>query len=118
MTATAERAREAEPGGRIGWAPSLAQVWAVLAIGLAVVLTEGSLRSVDLAYNVRAGEIMLHSHHLLRADTFTFTARGHPWTDQQWLAQLLLGLVFQHLGWAGLALLKGALVGTIFFFVY
>src|SRR5438552_13010290 len=99
MTATAERAERAEASEPARRSPSLAQVWTVLAIGLAVALTEGSLRTVDLAYNVRAGEIMLHTHHLIRTDTFTFTARGHPWTDQQWLAQLLFGFVFQHLGW-------------------
>jgi hypothetical protein len=118
MTATVERTERAEASEQTRWPPSLGEVWAVLAVGLAVALTEGSLRTVDLAYNLRAGEIMLHTHHLIRTDTFTFTAQGHPWTDQQWLAQLLFGFVFQHLGWAGLALLAGVLVGAIFLLVY
>ena len=40
-------------------------------------------------------------------DTWTFTAAGLPWFDQQWGAQVLLAAVYQVAGWTGLVLLRG-----------
>src|SRR5919198_2576139 len=61
---------------------------------------------------------MLRSRSLLRVDVLSFTAAGKPWLNQQWGAQILLSAMFKGLGWAGLALLHGLLVGLVFFFVY
>jgi hypothetical protein len=97
---------------------SLPQLWAIVAVVLPVVALQGSLGTVDLTYHLRAGDLMLHTHHLIRADSFTFTARGLPWLDQQWGAQLILALVFKPLGWAGLAGARAALVGTASLFLY
>jgi hypothetical protein len=89
------------------------------AVALPVIASlEASLSSVDLAYQIRAGNIMLHTHHLIRTDPFTFTAAGRPWLDQQWAAQVVFALVWRAGGWAALALLRAALVGAIFLFVY
>ena len=44
------------------------------------------MSTVDLTYHVRLGEQILHGS-LPRVDTFTFSAPGGTWTDQQWLAQ-------------------------------
>ena len=43
-------------------------------------------------------------------DTYTFTVAGTPWTDQQWLAQVLLALGFRAGGWELLVVLRAALV--------
>src|SRR5438309_2242056 len=104
---TDERVAPTEPSSPTHWALSLSQVWACLAVVLAVAWTIGRLDSVDLAYQVRAGDLLLRTHHFIRTDTFTFTGHGLTWIDQQWAAQVLFAMVFRHLGWAGLALLKG-----------
>jgi hypothetical protein len=97
----------------------LPTVWAAVAVFLPVVASlESSLSSIDLAYQIRAGDLMLRTHHLLRTDTFTFTAFGHPWLDQQWGAQILFGSVYRAGGWPGLALLRAALIGMTFLFVF
>ena len=49
-----------------------------------------------------------------RVDTWTFTAAGTPWTDQQWGAQVILAAVYQVGGWTGLVVLRAALIGVIF----
>ncbi len=41
-------------------------------------------------------------------DTFTFTVAGEPWTDQQWLAQVVLALGYRVGGWELLAVLRAA----------
>ncbi len=65
----------------------------------------GRMPAADLAYQVRAGDIMWRTHTLLRTDVFTFTVPGAPWINQQWGAQLLLGATHRAGGWNGVALL-------------
>ena len=97
---------------------SLPQLWAIVAVLLPALVLQGRLATIDLAYQIRAGNLMLDTHHLIRADSFTFTVRGATWLDQQWGAQLLLALVYRSLGWAGLAGARVLLVGTVSIFVY
>src|SRR5438105_3695188 len=94
---------------------TLPRLWVIVAVFLPVVAAlESSLSSIDLAYQIRAGDLMLASHHLLRTDPMTFTALGRPWLDQQWGAQVLLAAIYRAGGWAGLSLLRSALVGLLF----
>jgi len=88
-------------------------VWmaaAVLIPPLFISLTP--LRATDLAYHLRAGEVMLDGGSLLRVDTFTLLAAGRPWLNQQWGAQILLVSAFRGGGWFSLALLRAALLGS------
>ena len=67
------------------------RLWLALAILLpALAATIAPMSTVDLAYQVRAGELMLGSLAVLREDPFTFTAFGEPWLNQQWGAGLAL----------------------------
>jgi hypothetical protein len=91
------------------------QLWLFLAIALPVLAAViAPMSTVDLAYQVRAGRLILDSQAILRTDPFTFTAGGQPWFDQQWGAQILLGLGYQVVGWAGLAVARAVVVGSIF----
>ena len=87
----------------------------VLAIALPVLASLlASLSSIDLAYHLRAGDEILATGSIPRADAWTFTGEGLPWLDQQWGSQVILATVFRLAGWTGLALLRAALVGVIF----
>jgi hypothetical protein len=97
---------------------TLGGVWAAAAILLPIAVIQAKVASIDLAYHLRAGELMLRTHHLLRTNPFAFTVAGRPWTDQQWGSQIILGGVFHLLGWGGLAVLQTLLLGATFFFVY
>ena len=89
------------------------RLWLALAILLpALAATIASMSTVDLAYQVRAGELMLESLSVLRTDPFTFTAMGDPWLNQQWGAGVLFALVHGLGGWGGLALLRAVLVAA------
>ena len=88
----------------------LSQLWGLASVALPLaVLSAAPLVSVDLAYHVGAGEMMLDSHRVLRTDPFLSWTLGHPWLDQQWGAQLLLGLTYRSAGWFGLATLRALL---------
>jgi hypothetical protein len=94
---------------------TLTRLWAFLAIGLPVLAaTIASLPTVDLAYHLRAGAITLDTASIPRFDTFTFTATGEPWQNQQWGAQVVLAVAYRLAGWTGLVLLRAALVGVAF----
>jgi hypothetical protein len=96
---------------------TLGGVWAAAAVLLPVAQNHGSFGTVDLAYHLRAGDVMLNTHHLLRTNPFAFTVAGRPWTDQQWGAQIILGGFFRVFGWGGIAVLQSLLVAAIFLFV-
>lgn len=98
---------------------SLTRLWAVLAVLLpALAALIANLASVDLAYHLRAGGIVLDGGGIPRTDTFTFTAAGLPWVDQQWGAQVILAAVHRLGGWTGLVILRALLVGALFGFLF
>ena len=94
---------------------TLTRLWAFLAVALPVLAALiANLSSVDLAYHLRAGDEILASGALPSTDTWTYTAAGATWVDQQWGAQVLLAGIYRIGGWTGLVLLRAALVGVIF----
>lgn len=94
---------------------TLTRFWAFLAVALPVLAALiANLASVDLAYQLRAGEQILSGGGIPSADTWTFTAPGAPWVDQQWGAQVVLAAVYRLAGWTGLVVLRAALIGVVF----
>lgn len=89
-------------------------LWAgitILVPGLLVSLA--SMSTVDLAYGIRAGGQILDGAGIPRIDTFTFTAAGLPWIDQQWAAQAILAAVYRFGGWPALSTLWAVIVVAI-----
>jgi hypothetical protein len=98
---------------------SLSRLWTFLAIGLPVLgALLANLQTVDLAYHLRAGGEILDTGAIPRTDTFTFTAVGTAWQDQQWGAEVILAAVYRLAGWTGLVVLRAALVGLLFGLVF
>ncbi len=94
--------------------PTIEAVWQATALLLPVAVALAvPLSAVDLAYAVRAGQIILARGDVLRSDPFTFTAAGAPWVDQQWLAQVAFAVVHGAAGWPGLVLLRAVFVGCV-----
>jgi hypothetical protein len=105
-------------GSRSILRPTLDQLWVFLAVALpALAALLVPMPAVDLAYQLRAGASILAGDGIPTVDTWTFTAAGRPWVDQQWGAQALLAAVFQAGGWTGLAALRAGFVGLAFGFV-
>jgi hypothetical protein len=94
---------------------SLSRLWTFLAVALPVLAAlVANLPSVDLAYHLRAGAEILATGAIPAVDTWTFTAAGLPWLDQQWGAQVILRSVESVAGWTGLVVLRAGLVGIIY----
>ena len=94
---------------------TFAGLWTFIAVALPVLgATLVPMSTIDLAYQVRAGDLMLSARDVLRTDPFTFTAAGAPWVDQQWGAQVLFAAVYAIGGWVLLSILRSILVGASF----
>ena len=94
---------------------TFSRLWAFLAVALPTLAALiASLSTVDLAYQLRAGAQILDGHGIPALDTWTFTAAGARWVDQQWGAQLALAAVYRVAGWTGLVILRAGLVAVIF----
>ena len=86
---------------------TLERLWLYLAVALpALVSLLVPLPAIDLAYQVRAAGDPA-DRGIPVTDTWTFTVAGTPWSEKQWLAQVLLALGFQAGGWELLAVPAG-----------
>jgi len=95
------------------------RLWGFLAVALPVLgALIANLPSVDLTYHLRAGAQILDGGGIPAMDTWTYTAPGMPWTNQQWGAQLMLAAAYRIGGWTGLVILRAALVGVIFWALF
>ncbi len=93
---------------------SRSRLWLALAVLLpAFAATIAPLPTGDLAYQLRAGELMLASGAVLRADPFTFTAFGDPWLNQQWGTGVAVAVAHGAAGWGGLSLLRALLITLV-----
>lgn len=90
------------------------RLWRSLAILLPILAAIlAPLSTVDLTYHLRAGAEILASGAIPSVDTWTFTARGEPWFDQQWGAQVVLALAERIGGWTGLVVVRAAATGIV-----
>lgn len=89
-----------------------AAAWIALALvlGLCASFCLTRLSEVDFHWHLLAGERILQEHRVPRTDAFTFPSAGRPWTDLHWLFQVVVAWVWARAGWAGLDLLKIALI--------
>jgi hypothetical protein len=89
----AEQTPEASPGSRSDLGPwlSMPRLWLVVVLGAIGVMELAQLPgAVDLAYHIKAGELIAGERAVLRTDVFAWTTAGGPWLDQNWGAQVAL----------------------------
>ena len=72
----------------------------------------------DTWWHLRAGSWMLENGQILRVDPFALTRLGQPWIYPGWLAEILMALVFESLGYGGLNLLTALSVLAAFLFLW
>ena len=93
---------------------SLNRLWLFLAVALpALAALLATMSTVDLTYHLRAGSEILAHRAVPAVDTWTFTAAGLPWVDQQWGAQLVFALTERLGGWTALAILRAVLTAVV-----
>jgi hypothetical protein len=114
---TAERAARPLADRLAVW--SIEDAWVAVAALVPFVATAlGSTPAGDLAYQVRAGDVMIRTHEVLRTDIFTYTVHGHAWLNQQWAAAVLLAILHRVGGWTAIAVARAVIDGATFRIVY
>jgi hypothetical protein len=71
---------------------------------------------VDYWWHVQTGRWILAHHRLPSSDLFTYTAIGHPWTDHEYLTEVVMWLLQSGLGLAGASVAFGLV--TVLGFVF
>src|ERR1700735_5731990 len=82
---------------------SAARWTVVLSIALA---TADNFADPDLWMHILTGQTILHTGHIPRFDTYSYSAAGMPWHNHEWLSQVTLAFCYAHFGIFGLKLLK------------
>jgi len=63
------------------------------------------LSDPDLGWHLRNAQLLLQQHAFPRCDSYTFSLRGHPWIDPEWLAEVLFFAAWHLGGRVGLELI-------------
>ena len=82
---------------------------------LAIVIAGAEQRAdPDLWGHLRFGQAVLVQHHLILNDPYSYSAPGHRWLNHEWLTEIMMALLYNHLGAAGLKLWKlGCAAATV-----
>ncbi len=102
----------ARAGARPAEAAPLLLALAVFALAA---FSPAALNDGDTWSHLATGEWILQHGAVPRADPFSFTFAGAPWTAHEWLSELLFALAFRAAGWSGVVLLTGATAGLATF---
>ena len=87
---------------------------AAAAFAIAVSLPGGD---PDTYWHLASGKWMVEHGQLLRADVFSSTANGAPYSVGEWLGELAIYGAYVLGGWAGIALLRATLIAVGAFFI-
>ena len=92
--------------------PSRARWSWIVAVALAAALPYvlKTAADHDLWWHVKTGQMILEQRGLPDADPFSFTAPGAPWTNHEWLADVVLAVVYDAGGDQALSLLRTGLL--------
>jgi len=67
----------------------------------------------DIGWHLRNAQVQLQTHAFLHQDLYSFTTRGKPWMDHEWLAEIPFYLAWSGLGPRGIFLVTVAAIEMI-----
>ena len=65
------------------------------------------LTDQDPFWHIAAGNWIIEHRAIPHRDVFSNSMPGAPWVAHEWLAEVVIALVYDHLGWAGLVVMTG-----------
>ena len=108
------------PGARSwtagSWTPSSARLmvmFGALCAFAAAAFAPRLLWDGDTLWHLAAGGWMLDHHQIAQADPFSYTVRGKPWTNLEWLSEIVMTPVWRAGGWSALVLLFAVAIGAL-----
>src|SRR5438046_1918514 len=92
--------------------PSLPLLLGLLAFGRLLSERLAMLNDPDTYLHIAAGRWILAHGALPTHDPFSHSLPGADWLVSEWLAEILLALIFDRAGWGGIILLTAASVAV------
>jgi hypothetical protein len=88
-------------------------------IALLLMLTTATLAvkllgDAGIGWHIRAGQVMLASHSILRTDIFSSTMAGHPWYAWEWLYDLVVAAIHSRTGLGGVVFFTALIIAFTF----
>lgn len=82
------------------------------------ILNQNYLQDPDTYWHIETGRWMWLEQKFPRYDIFSHTAFGKPWTNMEWLSQIILYFSYETLGWHGVVILAALTVVLTFVTMY
>lgn len=76
------------------------------------------LWDADIGWHIRNGQNILATHAIPRTDGFSATLRGRPWYAWEWLYDLGIGCIHDHLGLNGVVFFSGLVIALTLALVF
>ncbi len=75
--------------------PSVRDIFFILLFSSILVgpLSNRPLADADIGWHIRSGELILRTHAVPQADSFSVSMQGRPWFAWEWLYDVVLGLL-------------------------
>ncbi|HEV2802183.1 MAG TPA: hypothetical protein VGW12_17050 [Pyrinomonadaceae bacterium] len=67
-------------------------------------MTAGQITDPDFWWHLRTGQLIYETHAIPHTDIFSFTAQGKEWVTHEWLAEVLIYVVYKWTSWGGLVI--------------
>ncbi len=93
--------------------PSLGAVVGGIVAFVGLLIGLGPLNDNSYLTHLATGRLMWATHHIPRSDPYSFTALGHPWVVQSWLASLFYGAADKWWGPPGVLLVVAAAATSV-----
>jgi len=90
---------------------------AVVALGLFAMAARPVI-DPDFWWHLRTGQLILQTHAVPHVDPYSFTRFGQPWTNHEWLSEVLIYGLYRAGGFAALIVGFAAIPAAIFLLVY
>ncbi len=81
--------------------------------GIIIALGFTQVINLDIWWHLKTGEVIWRGGQIPQVDLFSYTAPGAPWTNHEWLFEVIAWALFSAGGIATLTLLKGTLTAGI-----
>jgi hypothetical protein len=118
QTVAASQVEAAPPAGRLRFVPGLYTVALIAILGAILVVGLAPRLDTDFWWHLKDGQYIVQHHVVPSRDFMSFTMVGHPWTDHEWLSEILLYGAFRLAGlWGPIVLFAGIILAT-FVLVY
>lgn len=88
------------------------RAWFALLLAWALVLATFPTFDYDLFWHLANGRAMAEQGRVVQEELFSYTTRGHPFANHEWLAQWVYWRLWDAFGWQGLFGFKLAVVAT------